>query len=253
MIAYLQTETEILATKRACIVSLPIKILDGINIEVFVEETMGGYLVHDGGRSMGSIESSGLILTEKRIEFLSQLAKRLGASFEDGVFRSFAKNNAFQDAVFAIAQCCSVATVEMLKHSPSTEEDQIRSRVSIDINKWGHARDISVFSNRKIPGRAKQYTIDFVAEAPAGKIAINVLIPSYNASVSAERYALQMLDIGNAGYKRLAVLAKPHLWKKGPRAMVAKFAATAEFDESAGFFSGHDNVADSLDRLAQAA
>ncbi|MEP6715250.1 MAG: DUF1828 domain-containing protein [Terriglobia bacterium] len=251
IISYLQTETEILATPRACIISLPIKLLDGINIEIFIEEAMGGFRIHDGGKAIGNLESSGMVVTERKLDQLTQLARRMGVSFDDGVFQSFAKSDAFQDVVLSVAQCCSATALETLKHAPSTEEDQIKYRVSVDINKWGQSRGFAVFANRKLPGKVKQYSLDFVAETPHAKIGVNVLVPSYNSTVSAERYALQLMDVGAAGYRRVAVLAKPRLWRRPAREIVGKVAdAVAEFDENEGFFAGENNISETLDRVA---
>ena len=215
-----------------------------------LSRSLGGYLVHDGGRALGQLEASGLVMTPKKLELLGQLAKRLGVGFGNGMFRMMAKDSGIQEAVFAVGQCCSVAMFELLKHGPSSEEEEIRTRVFTDVQEWGHRRGFAVVTNQKIRGGVKQYTLDLVAYPAVGPIAVNVLVPSYNALVSAERYGFQVLDGGMEGYRKLAVLVHPERWKKA-RKIVAKLAdATAEIEAAGSLLP--NNIDEKLDLLSVA-
>lgn len=252
LVTYLQNETEILQSRVACIASLPFKVLDGVNAEVYIEEISGGYLVHDGGRSLGVLESSGMLITDRKLELLGQLAKRLGASFDNGVFKKIAKDSSLQESVLSVGQCCSVSMFELLKHAPSTEEEMIRSRVRADVNNWAVAHGATIHDNKKVQGAVKQYTLDLFLDTASVPIGINILVPTYGAAVSADRYALQSLDLGKTSFKRLVVLVKPDKWKQKSRSVVSKMAdAVAEIQETQGLFQ--DNITASLDFLVPAA
>jgi hypothetical protein len=225
---YIQAETEVISSRHACIVSLPIRALDGANAEVFIEEVNdGALLVHDGGKTIGHLESSGLLITENRIALLADLARRLGVSLDDGIFKAVAKTNTVQMSALAIGQCCSMALFELLRHVPFSEEEQIRAKVSNEVERWSASSGISVDSDVKVPGTVRPYKIDFVAHS-ATPIEVNVLIPTYTALASADRYGLQVLDLTATRKrnrtKRLAVLAKPEKWTKPARRVVAKLA-----------------------------
>lgn len=223
---YIQAETEVIPTQKACIVSLPIKVLDGAYAEVFIEEVNNGaLLVHDGGKTIGHLESSGLLVNENRLGVLGDLAQRLGVSLDDGIFKAIAKPNTVQMFALAIGQCCSMALFELLRHVPFSEEEQIRAKVSNEVEHWGASAGIQVESGVKIAGSVRQYKIDFVAHAKT-PVEVSILIPSYGAKVSADRYALQILDLRLREHKakNLAVLAKPERWSKPARTVVKRLA-----------------------------
>ena len=224
---YLQAETEVLPTQHACLLSLPIKGLNGVNAEVFVEEVNNGaLLVHDGGKTVGFLESNGLLVTDRRLATLADLAYRLGVTLDNGVFKTLAKANTVHVSALAVAQCCSVALFDIIDHVPFSEEEQIRGRVSNEVERWSEQSGIKVASGVKKAGSIKQYTIDFLTNSPI-PVEVNILIPTYSATVSADRYGLQVLDLSahrNDVAKRLAVLAKPEKWTRPARARVRKLA-----------------------------
>lgn len=255
---YIQAETDVISAQKACIVSLPLRILDGAYAEVFVEEVNNGaLLVHDGGKTVGHLESSGLLITDKRIGVLKDLAERLGVSLDNGIFKTIAKPNTVQASALAIGQCCSIALFELLRHVPFSEEEQIRARVSSEVERWSVSSGIPVANDVKVAGRVSQYKIDFVARAET-RVEVNVLIPSYGAKVSAERYALQVLDLRSRKTrrptKRLAVLAKPERWTEPARNIVGKMAdETAEIGISDAPPLFPTGIAEALNTLAHAA
>jgi hypothetical protein len=252
---YLQEETHILSTPRVCILSLPIRVLDGARAEVFIEEiNNGAFLIHDAGKTVGHLESSGLLMSDSRSAVLESLAVRLGVSFDDGVFKTIAKQANIQESALAIGQCCSMALFDLLRHTAASEEIEIRARVGREVHGWSKASGILVKNNVKVSGRVRQYKIDFLAEA-ASPIEISVLIPSYSAMVSAERYGLQVLDLQSRGghnARRLAVLAKSEKWTRPARKIVTKLAnGVAEISTGESLFGS--NIPDALSELAKAA
>ena len=265
VVQYLQTETEVIPKCDYCILSLPIKVLDGANAEVYIEEVGNdSFLVHDGGRTIGHLQSSGLIVSKSRTSSLSALAERLGITLDEGVFKALAKQVTIQDVAFSVGQCCSMALYELIKHAPFADEERMRNIARQEMETWSAERGIRLVKNKKVPGSLRQYTLDFVVEAIPGStdlpVAVNILIPSYGASVAVDRYATQVLDLRNTEYnkwKRVAVLAKPERWKERQRKIVGKLAdAVAEISDSASsnqlLWPSH-SIGHALDSLPPAA
>jgi hypothetical protein len=226
VLQFLQDGTEAISLSGdVCVLSLPIKTLDGAYAEVYIESMgVADYLIHDGGKTIGNLEGSGIFVSERKLAVLANLAKRFGASLDDGVFKSLAKAETVQQAVFSVSQCCSVALYSLIQHHPSFEEDQIRIRITDTVRQWSEDRGIKVNRDVKISGSLKQYTLDFVTASPT-PIAINILVPTYGATVSADRYAMQVLDLkGRYVGKRLALLAKPEKWNDHTRKLARKLA-----------------------------
>jgi hypothetical protein len=252
---YIQAETEVISAQQACIVSLPIRVLDGAYAEVFVEEVNdGALLVHDGGKTVGHLESSGLLISEHRLVVLADLAQRLGVSLDNGIFKVVAKPNTVQMSALAIGQCCSMALFELLRHVPFSEEEQIRAKVSNEVERWSTLSGVSVESDVKVPGSVRQYKIDFIARAER-PVEVSLLIPTYSAVVSADRYGLQVLDLRTreiSPAKRLAVLAKPEKWTRPARKVVGKLAdQIAEVSLAESLLP--TGISEALDILAHAA
>jgi hypothetical protein len=260
VVRYLETETEVISGKNYCVLSLPIRVLDGAYAEVYVEEIGNeSFLVHDGGRTVGHLESSGVAATESRIWALASLAERMGVSLEDGVFKALAKRNNLQDVAFKVGQCCSIGVYDLVKHLPYAEEERIRVKALDEIQHWGTAHNVTFRQNVKAVGSiGRQYTIDFVGDSAGVPVAINLLMPSYGPMVAVDRYAAQVLDLKSTRvgtYKRIAVLAKPSKWKEKQRRIVLNLAdAVAEISDPADQLelSPSQGIASALDRLIAA-
>ncbi len=251
---YLQAETEVLQTRQACLLSLPIRVIDGANIEVFIEESgNGAFCVHDAGRTIGRLETSGLKLTDMRVEMFAQLAKRLGVGLLDGVFQGFARTATLQQTALSVGQCCSLALYELLRHAPFSEEERIRATVAKEMDDWSTATGIAVVKDYEVNGSVRQHTFDFLAQAKE-PIAVDVLIPSYGPNVSADRYAMKVWDIEKAGVPRpklIAVLARPEKWKQTARHVVGTLADDiAEIPEEGALLPS--GLSDALSRFAAA-
>ena len=230
VVQYLQTETEVISNTNYCILSLPIRVLDGAFAEVYVEEVgVDSFLVHDGGRTIGHLESSGVTMTESRTWALASLAERMGISLDGGIFKALAKRTNLQDVAFSVGQCCSIGGYDLVKHVPFAEEERIRIKALEEVEEWSATRNVTTKRNLKVAGKiGRNYNIDFVIESKSNPtVAVNLLLPSYGPMVAVDRYAAQVLDLREAGYerwKRVAVLAKPHMWKERQRKIVSNLA-----------------------------
>jgi hypothetical protein len=262
VIQYLQTETEVISGNTYCVLSLPIRVLDGAFAEVYVEEIgPDSFLVHDGGRTIGHLESSGVIVAESRQWALSSLADRMGISLEDGVFKALAKRNNLQDVAFAVGQCCSIGVYDLVKHVPFAEEERIRSKALEEMEQWSRNHNVGFERNIKVSGSiGRQYTIDFLTENSSGPaVAISLLLPSYGPMVAVDRFAAQVLDLKQsrryARWKRVAVLAKPEKWKDRQRKIVQNLADEVAVitDPSEQFLlNSPTSIQDAIDRVRAA-
>jgi len=229
VVRYLQTETEVISGKNYCVLSLPIRVLDGAYAEVYIEEVgADSFLVHDGGRTLGHLELSGVAATESRMWALASLAERMGVSLENGVFKALAKRHNVQEVAFTVGQCCSIGVYDLVKHLPFAEEERIRVKAFDEVRHWSEAHHSTFKQNVKAIGSVgRQYTIDFVAESGVNLVAVNLLLPSYGPMVAVDRYTAQVLDLRSTKigrYKRVAVLAKPAKWKDKQRKIVENLA-----------------------------
>jgi hypothetical protein len=227
VLGYLTSQTEVMQLRNSCVMSLPLKTLDGRWVEIYIEPTgTDRDLVHDGGKTLNFLEGSGMLVSDGKLLTLAELARRFGATFDDGVFKALARHGDVQSAVLAVAQCCMVGMYDLLKHHPVSEEEQVRLRVDRKLDAWSVATGIAVTRSVKLSGSVRQYVIDFVAESKT-PVAVTILTPSYSPSVSADRFALQSLDLQNTPYskwRKLAILASPEKWKPRARSVVEKLA-----------------------------
>lgn len=129
LIAFLERHVEVSADEGACVISLPLKTLDGRYIEVHVEATVGDVvLVHDAGHAVAELFLQGIHMSEPRTAVLKAIAKSYNASFSDGTFTAIAKPSTVNNAVLAIAQCASLAMHEVLKHVPVVQDGTMARR-----------------------------------------------------------------------------------------------------------------------------
>src|SRR5262245_36763766 len=131
LVEFLVGETEVFATDNYCVVSLPLKTLDGRTLEIHVEPTVTDLvIVNDAGKTSAELFSHGIHLTDSKVSILQGLARRYGVVFEGGAFATSVRKAAIQEAVLAIAQCANLAMFELLRNKPVIEEEPVFSRAS---------------------------------------------------------------------------------------------------------------------------
>ncbi|HWB16701.1 MAG TPA: hypothetical protein VG538_09855 [Vicinamibacterales bacterium] len=215
-----------------CVLTLPVRTIDGRFVEVFVEEKLGdAVLVHDAGKTAGELHVQGLHWTTARRDLLRRVAERLGVTLDDrGVFQKACKRAAVSEAVLTISQCASVGMFEVVQHAPRIEEEPIAAQVKRVMSSWKPGF-LDVVSNVRVSGRNGDHAFDAVAHHKDAKhrtVAIKTLPYGYGAHVQADRYGFMVLDLKVTPFdkwQRLAVISQVERWPAAPLKLVRKLSA----------------------------
>lgn len=230
-----------------CVLTLPLRTLDGRFIEVFVEQKLGdSLLVHDAGKTAGELHLQGLHWTESRYALLAAIADKFGATLsQKGVFQIACKADVVADAILAVSQCAAVGVFEIAQHAPVVEDAPVAVQVKRAMRRWNPSfLDVDV--NVRIKGaNGADHLFDCVAHHKDAKhqtVAIKTLPFGYGARVQADRYGFMVLDVKGTLYdkwRRLAVVSQVERWPLPSLKIVRKFSArTLELR------SGEDNFKD---------
>jgi hypothetical protein len=216
-----------------CVLTLPVRTIDGRFVEVFVEEKLGdAVLVHDAGKTAGELHVQGLHWTAARRDLLRRVAERFGVTLDDrGVFQKACKRAAASEAVLAISQCASVGMFEVVQHAPRVEEEPIAAQVKRIMASW-KPEYLDIASNVRVRGaNGADHAFDAVAHHKGAKhrtVAIKTLPFGYGAHVQADRYGFMVLDLKPTQYdkwQRLAVISQVERWPAAPLKLVRKLSA----------------------------
>ena len=218
LVAYFAQEVEVATYREKCVVTLPLNTLDGSFISIYLEDMLNGlFVVNDGGKTVADLFAQGIHLTDTRNASLTTMARRLGASFSNGVFEVGCKREKIYDAIFAISQCCALASIEVLQVKPVVEEEPISVRVGRSLQNWKPDYVSSITSNVSVKGLQAHHSFSFVSfsSTPHHTVAVKIVAPTYGARVAAERYGYLAKDIEGtffSQWRRLAVITKAADW-----------------------------------------
>ncbi len=116
LLTFFGQQVEVSAVDQNCVLTLPLKTLDDRYIEVFVESTVGDYvMVHDGGNAVAELFLQGIHMNDTRETQMRRIARRYGAAFENNTFTIGCRPAVVNTAILAIAQCASLAVFDVLK------------------------------------------------------------------------------------------------------------------------------------------
>ncbi len=235
LLSFFGTELEVSTFEDQCIITLPLKTLDDRFLDVYVEPSIGDYVVvHDGGRTASELHAQGIHLTDKKRAILQLMASRYDAVFdgEDDKFKIGSKGDAVQPAILAIAQCASLAMYDVLGHSPVIEAEPIRARVRRSLDSW-QTQVFQIEHRVHIRGATSgaHHFFDSVAfpkENGRRTVAVKVLTPGYGPQVQADRYGFLALDIKQttpySQWPRVAVISKAEQWVESALQIVRTFS-----------------------------
>jgi hypothetical protein len=231
-------QVRVLEQRDQCIVTLPLRTIDDDRISVVVEEKLGYFLVHDGGKTDSALFSQGVSLRPKKLEEQQEIAKRFGVEVVGSLIRRAGPLRDLQqvyDAIFAVAQCAALASLQVLAHQIEIEDDPITARVGRAVERWRPNFVNLVERNKKVEGALAQHTFNFVAHAADPKhrtTAVRVL-PSTKPHWQAERYGFLSLDIKDhrvfGKWKKLAVIHRPEEWHPNDLALVERLSDQTVF------------------------
>lgn len=220
LINRLSNDIEASVIEGQCVFTLPIRTVDDRTTEVFIEKQLGDtYRVHDAGITTSHLFAQGIHITENKTELFEEMARRLGATYMAGMFEKWCKENEIQDAIMAVGQCASLATMEVAAHKPIFEEEPITKRVERTLNLWKPRYIKQINKHVRMQGKKAQHTVDFVSfpENPdINTVAVQILAPSHSPQAQAERYGFLVVDTEERPpydrWNRLAIVTKVEQW-----------------------------------------
>lgn len=211
----------------ACVLTFPWKTVDGRYVEVHVEPTVTDYvIVHDGGNAVTELFLQGVHMSEARAGLLTGIARRYGASFSDNTFTIATRQDRVAEAILAIAQCTSVAMIDLVKHKPVIEDEVIAAIVRRTLK--GYRPGEVDMRYRFIAKGESEHTFDAVAfprMARRRPVAVKTLGTAYSPKIQSERYGYLALDLRDTAadeWPRLAVIAKVERWNPDELAVVRR-------------------------------
>jgi hypothetical protein len=220
-----------------CVLTLPLRTLDGRFVEVFVEPKIGDmFLVHEAGRTAGALHAQGIHWTDARRELLAAVADRLGAKLTGrGVFEIACKEPDLAHAILTLSQCATVGMAQIAQHAPVVEDEVVSSRVRRVLSRW-NPPFYEIASNVKVNGaNGAEHVFDSVAHNLDSKhrtVAVKTLPFSFGPKVQSARYGFLALDIKGTAFdkwRRLAVVAQVDRWPMQHLALVRRLStATLE-------------------------
>jgi hypothetical protein len=225
--AYLAGSTAVSQGPDSCIITLPIPTLDGRLVDVFIEGTVGDYMViHDGGKAVNELILQGVELTDSIDEYMESLAKRFQLSYRDESFTVTTRQSQILDKILAIGMCSGLAMGQLIGNVGSLPEEPMRRQFGKALKKWAQRR-AKVTSDVVVKGRRGRHRFDFLATLRAANhktpIAVSVLTPGSNSLAAAERFGYIASDLDNTPFAllpRVAVESRSEAWSAEAKSTV---------------------------------
>lgn len=224
--AYLAGSTTMSQGPDSCIITLPIPTLDGRLVDVFVEGTLGDYVVvHDGGKAVNELILQGVELTDSITEYMESIAKRFQLSYRNESFTATARQPKILDTILAVGMCSGLAMGQLIGNIGSLPGEPIRRQFGNALKKWAQRR-AKVTSDVVVKGRRGRHRFDFLATPKAKPnlpIAVSVLTPGSNPLAAAERFGYIASDLDDtpfAKWPRVAVESRSEAWSAEARKTV---------------------------------
>lgn len=237
---YLEEQLHVSPFKNDCILTLPIKTLDGRWVSVFVEQSLdNSFLVHDGGKTDSELFSQGVKMTDVDSEMNAAIAAKYGAIIKDRMLQRLCRHSELAEAILSVGQCAAVLATQLIWTPIELEENRAYREVDAALARWQPA-DASIEKDVKVEGISEKHTLNFVARRGKYTTAINVLSSRRGRSLEKARdYDYSWLDMERSPNEyracgRLAVIPNAETWS----------------DKALGIVKGasHDTIALPTDR-----
>lgn len=258
LLSFWADNVDVSAEDSACVLTFPMKTVDGRYIEVHVEPTLSNYtFVHDGGNTIAELFLQGIHMTDARLKVMSQVARRYGASFDDNRFTAAVKPERVNDAILAIAQCASVAMVDIVKHQPALDDEVIAAVVRRTLQDY---RPLEVEMRYRFIAKGEhEHVFDAIAFPRVARrraVAVKTLGSAYNPKIQSERYgflALDLKDTDAGKWPRVAVVAKAERWSSDHLKLVRSYSDKTIELRSGDDAQIHEMLPTVIDQLADKA
>ena len=231
LMAYLASATAVGQLGDSCVATLPIPTVDGRLVDVFVETTLGDYLVvHDGGKAVNELILQGIKITDSITEHFEALAKRFKISYTDEMFKATVRPSDVQPTILAVGMCSGLAIGQLVGHIPMAAEEPLRGQFGQAVRGWAKRR-FKVTSDVTVKGGYSKHRFDFVAypkQRNAPTLAMSVLLPGSNSLAAAERFGFKTTDLKTSrayrDWRKVAVQGRAELWSFEARALLERCA-----------------------------
>jgi hypothetical protein len=189
------------------------------------------FLVHDGGKTSSELFCQGVNLTSKKLALQQAIASSYGVTIlsTGGVFQKTCSAEELNEAVYSVAQCVSLARLELLELRPDFEDLTVPGKVAKALRAWKPNYTVKLTSNVVVSGLNTKHRFDFVSHPKSDAlhtVAIRVLSPNHSA-MQAKLYAFMGLDLKRSeakDWQKLAVVSNPGLWSAPALELVGKFS-----------------------------
>jgi hypothetical protein len=207
----------------ACVITLPIKTLDGRWVSVIVEQKLeDSFRVHDGGKTDSELFSQGVKMTDADEETHAAIAAEYGVSIGDRIIQKVCRRADLSEAIMAVGQCAAMMTSQLLWARVELEEDRVCRDVAAALTLWKPA-DVRIDENVSLEGRRYKHVVHFVAHKSTQNTAVDVLSSRRGRSLEKAKdydYAWMDMERRSNEYRawgRLAVIPSMETWS--PKAL----------------------------------
>lgn len=256
ILKHLSDWTTVEHVRDLCVVTLPVRTVDGRLVDVFVESRSGDYfLIHDAGKAANELILHGVDITPSINHNLECIASSFGTQWADEMFQARCKVGQLNSVILGVAMSSSFATIHLLEHVADVEGEAIRDQVGSVLKIWSKKR-ARIQEHVVASGAWSQHTFDFVA-FPKGSspLAVSVLLPSGNPINSARNAAYRAKDLEGtsaAEWKKVIVEAHAETWTRPAKNLIAK-CSDAVIELNSGENPTVERISKSLNQLLNAA
>jgi len=215
---YLEDQLQVSVFRDDCVLTLPIKTLDGRWVSVYVEQPLeNSFLVHDGSKTDSELFSQGVKMTEIDKEMNEAIAAKYGVAIKDRMLQRLCRGNELSEAILAVGQCAAMLTTQLIWTPIELEEDRVSRDVAAALTSWKPS-DVRIDENVELEGKSEKHRIHFVARKATRRTAINILSSRRGRSLDRARdYDYAWLDIERKSqdvkaWGRLAVIPSVEMW-----------------------------------------
>jgi hypothetical protein len=230
--AFFDAGTRVSTFGDMCVVTLPLRTLDGRFVDVFVEQKLGDmWLVHDAGKSSAELYAQGIHDTDKRMAAFERIASRYGAVFSNDVFSVPCKSGEVHDAILSVAQCATLAMHDVATVKQAQDEESVKQRVGKVLYEW-QPSNVQIERDYTVRGtviKKARHRFDYAALPISNdmpNVGVSVLLPTYNPTIQSEKYGFLALDLRGSAerWSKLAIIGKVDEWHKKPLDLVRSLA-----------------------------
>jgi hypothetical protein len=242
----------------ACVLTLPIKTLDGRSVSVIVEQTFeDAFIVHDGGKTDSELFSQGVKMNDSDDQTHAAIAAKYEVSIRDRMIQKVCRRVELNEAILTVGQCAAMMTSQLLWSSVEIEDDRVYRDVSAALTLWKPA-DVHIDEKVTLNGTKEQHTVGFVVvlESAHRMAAVDVLLSSRARALDrARKYDYTWMDMERKSpeyrnWARLAIIPSVEAWSPKALEIIRSSANEAIVLPSDQEATLNERISESMAKLA---